>query len=104
MQAEKDKMGKRKITDEKDFLFKCILSLNTVEECYDLFEDLCTSKEIDDMSKRMSAAKMLSGGAVYTEVVEKTGLSTATISRVNRCLKEGSDGYTSVLDKMKNQL
>ncbi len=94
-------MGK-KIKDERiDFLFEGILSLNSVEECYDFFEDLCTIAEIQEMSKRLHAAKMLYNNSVYTEVSEETGLSTATISRVNRCLKYGTDGYVNVLERLK---
>ena len=74
-------------------LFKAILALETVEECYDFFEDLCTVAEIREMAKRISAARMLSDGKKYTEIADETGLSTATISRVNRALKYGSDGY-----------
>lgn len=96
-------MAKRKITDDKNFLFECILSLETVEECYDFFEDLCTTREVEEMSKRIRAARMLSENSVYTEVVSETGLSTATISRVNRCLKEGSDGYTTVLGRVREK-
>ncbi len=90
--------------DEKtDLLFKGILELQTVEECYAFFEDLCTVAEIVEMSKRLHAAKMLSNNAVYTEVTEQTGLSTATISRVNRCLKYGTDGYKTVLDRLADK-
>lgn len=94
-------MAKRKVNGDKDFLFECILSLETVEECYDFFEDLCTPREVEEMSKRVRAARMLAENSVYTEVVNETGLSTATISRVNRCLKEGSDGYATVLSRVK---
>ena len=94
-------MAKRKINDEKNFLFECILSLETVEECYDFFEDLCTTREIEEMSRRIKAAQMLSENKIYTEVVTETKLSTATISRVNRCLKEGSDGYARVLNRTR---
>ena len=94
-------MGK-KIKDERiDFLFEGILSLNSVEECYDFFEDLCTIAEIQEMSKRMHAAKMIYNNSVYTEVSEQTGLSTATISRVNKCLTYGEGGYKTVIDRMK---
>ena len=96
-------MAKRKITDEKNFLFECILSLKNVEECYDFFEDLCTTREIEEMSRRMRAARMLSENKVYTEVAGETKLSTATISRVNRCLKDGSDGYLRVLERAKDR-
>ena len=68
-------------------LFKAILSLETIEECYDLFEDLCTASEIKEMAKRIAAAHMLDEGKKYTEIANSTGLSTATISRVNRALK-----------------
>ena len=94
-------MAKRKVNGDKDFLFECILSLETVEECFDFFEDLCTPREVEEMSKRIRAARMLAENSVYTEVVNETGLSTATISRVNRCLKEGSDGYATVLSRVK---
>ena len=90
-----------KLNDEKmDFLFKGILTLETVEECYSFFEDLCTVPELREMSKRLVAAKMLKDNYIYTEIAERTGLSTATISRVNRCLKYGSDGYINVLERL----
>ena len=88
---------------KKDILFEAILSLETVEECYHFFEDLCTIKELDDMAKRMWGAMMLADNKVYTEITEATGLSTATISRINRCLKYGQDGYSSVIEKMKEK-
>ena len=92
---------KSKFKDDKiDFLFQAILSLENIEECYDFFEDLCTIAEIQEMSKRVYAAKLLRDNYVYSDIVEKTGLSTATISRVNRCLKYGSDVYTRVLDRL----
>ncbi len=91
-----------KIHDEKiDFLFKGILTLESVEECYSFFEDLCTVAELQEMSKRLLAAKMLKDNYIYTEIAERTGLSTATISRVNRCLKYGSDGYITVLERLE---
>ena len=82
-------------------LFKAILALETVEECYDFFEDLCTVAEIREMAKRISAARMLSDGKKYTEIADETGLSTATISRVNRALKYGSDGYLKALSRIE---
>lgn len=93
-------MARKKITDDKDFLFKCILSLETAEECYDFFGDLCTAKELEEMSRRISAAKLLYEDHVYTEVKEQTGLSTATISRVSRCLQDSDDGYVKVLERV----
>ena len=92
---------KSKIRDEKlDFLFRGIMTLESLDECYSFFEDLCTVSELQEMSRRMHAAKMLRENYIYSEIAEQTGLSTATISRVNRCLKYGSDGYISVLDRL----
>ena len=82
-------------------LFNAILALENVDECYELFEDLCTIAEIKEMAKRFKAARMLADGAQYTEISETTGLSTATISRVNRCLKYGSDGYAKLLNRIE---
>ncbi len=86
-----------------DYLFKAILSLESIDECYDFFEDLCTISELQEMAKRMNAAKMLHENMIYTDIVEKTGLSTATISRVKRCLNYGNDGYASVLAKLEKK-
>ncbi len=91
-----------KMKDEKlDFLFNAILTLETVEDCYCFFEDLCTVSELQEMSRRMQAARMLRSNAVYADIAAQTGLSTATISRVNRCLKYGNDGYNKVLDTLE---
>jgi len=86
-----------------DELFKSILCLETVDECYDFFEDLCTVLELKALSQRMQVAKMLSDHHVYSDIVSETGASTATISRVNRSLNYGSDGYAIVFDRMKNK-
>ena len=83
-----------------DFLFECILSLKSKEECYAFFEDLCTIPEIKAMSQRVEVAKLLYEKKVYNEIVEETGASTATISRVNRALAYGSEGYESVFKKV----
>ncbi len=94
----------RKIRNEMtDRLFTYILSLENVEECYQLFEDLCTINEINAMAQRMEVAIMLSEGRTYVDIAEKTGASTATISRVNRCLNYGADGYKMVIDRMKEK-
>lgn len=86
-----------KIKDEAtDLLFKAILSLKNEEECYNFFEDLCTVPELKAMSQRIVVAKMLTDKKVYSDIVLKTGASTATISRVNRSLIYGSDGYEMV--------
>lgn len=93
-----------KIKDEKlDFLFQAILTLETVEDCYNFFEDLCTVSELQEMSRRMQAARMLRANAVYADIAAQTGLSTATISRVNRCLKYGNGGYLKVLDAIERE-
>ncbi|MFR8003689.1 MAG: YerC/YecD family TrpR-related protein [Hydrogeniiclostridium sp.] len=90
-----------KIKDESvDFLFKAILSLKTEEECYNFFEDLCTVPEIKAMSQRLVVAHMLSTKCVYSDIVARTGASTATISRVNRSLNYGCDGYELVFNRM----
>lgn len=89
-------------TEEVDTLFKAILSLETVEECYNFFEDACTVKEIMDIAQRLKAAKMLKDGANYTKIGEETGMSTATISRVNKCLEYGNGGYEIVLGRISD--
>ena len=76
-------------SDNMDFLFQCILSLQSMEECYDFFEDLCTVNELQAISQRIVVAKMLSEKRVYSDIVRETGASTATISRVNRSLQFG---------------
>lgn len=84
-----------------DQLFAAILSLESTEECYRLFDDLCTISEIQAMSQRFEVAMMLRVGMTYQVIAQKTGASTATISRVNRCLSFGADGYRTVLDRME---
>jgi TrpR-related protein YerC/YecD len=85
---------------ETDLLFNAILSLKNEEECYQFFEDLCTVNELKAMSQRLVVAKMLSEGRVYSDIVEATGASTATISRVKRSLEYGCDSYSLVFDRM----
>ena len=93
-----------KLRNEKtDYLFKAILSLETLEECYNFFEDLCTVSEIQEMAKRISVAKMLMDNTVYTDIVDKSGLSTATISRVNRSIKYGNDGYVNIINRIEGK-
>ena len=84
-----------------NYLFKAILSLENLEECYNFFDDLCTIAEINEMSKRFEVARLLRKNVIYNDIAEQTGLSTATISRVNRCLKYGSDGYIKILDRLE---
>ncbi len=88
-------------SENTDTLFQAILTLRTVEECYAFFDDLCTVPEIKAMSQRFAVAKMLESGDIYTDIVERTGASTATISRVNRALHYGSDGYTMTMRRLK---
>ena len=82
-----------------DRLFEAVLKLGTVEECYKFFEDVCTIKEVDEMARRLDVAKYLSEGKNYQEISSLTGASTATISRVNKCLMYGGGGYATVLGK-----
>ena len=86
-----------------DALFDAFLSLETREECYNFFEDLCTVKEISDMAQRLEAAKLLLGGSTYDQIVKKAEISTATISRSNRCIQYGAGGYRDVIEKLSAQ-
>ena len=93
-----------KIKDEfTDKLFEAILLLEGTDECYNFFEDICTVSEIKAMAQRLEVAKMLKAGRTYTEIGLKTGASTATISRVNRCLNYGADGYRTILDRLEEK-
>ena len=87
-------------TDMTDHLMEAVLSLENKEEAYDFFEDLCTIAELKSMSQRLEVAKMLRHGRTYQEIGKATGASTATISRVNRALVWGEDGYLKVLEKL----
>lgn len=82
-----------------EFLIDAILTLKTKEECYNFFEDLCTIPELKAMSQRLQVAKMLSENCVYSDIVAQTGASTATISRVNRSLIYGTEGYSVVFER-----
>lgn len=93
-------MNKKLKTDAVDHLFDAILSLETKEECYDFFEDLCTVNELLSLSQRFEVASMLRNRKTYLEIAEKTGASTATISRVNRSLSYGNDGYQLVFERL----
>ena len=86
-----------------EYLFRAFLSLRTPEECRSFLEDLCTESELLEMSRRLQAAKMLNNNFIYAEIAERTGLSTATISRVNRCMKYGSEGYLTVLERLEKE-
>ncbi|HWI63803.1 MAG TPA: YerC/YecD family TrpR-related protein [Symbiobacteriaceae bacterium] len=90
-----------KLRDELiDKLFEAILALKTVDECYRFFEDLATISEIKALAQRLEVAKMLDAGMTYEDIVAATGASTATISRVKKCLNYGADGYRIVLERV----
>ena len=93
-------MSKKIRTEAVDYLFDAILSLKDKEECYTFFEDICTINELLSLSQRFEVAKMLREKRTYLEIAEKTGASTATISRVNRSLNYGSDGYDMVFKRL----
>ena len=95
-------MSKKIHTEAVDELFEAILCLKDKEECYRFFEDVCTVNELLSLSQRFEVAHMLKEKKTYLEIAEKTGASTATISRVNRCLQYGNDGYSLVLDRLKD--
>ena len=86
-----------------DALFDAILSLETREECYDFFEDLWTVKEISDMAQRLEAAKLLLDGSTYEQIVKTVEISTATISRINRCIQYGTGGYRQTIEKVREK-
>ncbi len=86
-----------------DALFRAILSLKNEDECSRFLEDLCTISELQAMKQRFEVALMLDEGRIYSEIAKETGASTATISRVNKCLKYGADGYRTALDRMKEE-
>ncbi|OUN75220.1 TrpR-related protein YerC/YecD [Faecalibacterium sp. An58] len=86
-----------------DALFDAILSLETREECYQFFDDLCTVKEIADMSQRLEAAKLLLQGKTYEQIVKSAEISTATISRINRCIQYGSGGYQAIIERVQEK-
>ena len=89
--------------EKNERLYRAILALETEEECYAFFQDLCTIAELRSMEQRYEVATLLSEGMVYSDILERTGASSATISRVNRALLNGTGGYVSVLGKMKEE-
>ena len=94
----------KKLKDKNTALFfDAILHLETIDECYDFFEDLCTVNELKSISQRIVVAKMLREKKVYSEIVDETGASTATVSRVNRSLQYGCGGYDLVFDRMNGE-
>lgn len=95
-------MGKDIHTDEVTRFFNAVLTLKTVDECYAFFEDVCTINELLSISQRLEVAHMLTQSKTYLDIAEKTGASTSTISRVNRSLVYGNDGYNTVFSRMKD--
>ena len=96
-------MSKNIRTEAVDQLFDAILCLKSKEECYTFFEDVCTVNELLSISQRFEVARMLMEKRTYLEISEKTGASTATISRVNRSLNYGNDGYELVVERMEKK-
>ena len=88
---------------DTDLLFEGILKLSSVEECYRFFTDICTIKELQAMTQRLQVAKQLYEGRNYNEVCRDTGVSSATICRVNKCLNYGDGGYKTVLDRLEGK-
>lgn len=88
---------------EMDALFQAILSLKDSDECYAFFQDLCTMKELGDMAQRLQAAKMLLAGKTYEQIVKTAEISTATISRINRCIQYGNGGYRTVIERLQQE-
>ncbi len=95
-------MSKNIRTEEADHLFEAILTLQNKEECYRFFEDVCTVNELVSMAQRYEVAHMLRQNKTYMEIAQKTGASTATISRVNRSLNYGCDGYDMVFERIES--
>lgn len=96
-------MNKKLDTDEVKNLYKAVVSLKSEEECMAFFEDLCTINEILSLSQRFEVAGLLREHWTYLDIAQKTGASTATISRVNRALNYGTDGYDTVLNRLKGE-
>lgn len=89
--------------EQMDVLFQSILSLQNVEECYQFFEDLCTVKELHDMTQRLHVARLMHAGSSYLGAQNATGASSATIGRVKRCLDYGTGGYATIIERMQTR-
>ena len=98
VRAAKSKIAKK---EKSDLLYQAILTLETEEECYHFFQDLCTISELRSMEQRYEVATLLNDGMIYNDILEKTGASSATISRVNRSLNDGKDGYIIAFERLK---
>ena len=95
--------NRNKRSDPESDLYRAILSLRSVEECYNFFTDLCTISELKAMEQRYEVAKLLNDGLIYNDILEKTGASSATISRVNRSLNYGTDAYHTIFDRLDKE-
>ena len=100
VRTAKSKIGKK---EKNDRLYKAILMLETEEECYNFFQDLCTVSELRSMEQRYEVATLLNDGMIYNDILEKTGASSATISRVNRSLNYGTDAYRMIFARMRDE-
>lgn len=100
VRTAKSKIGKK---EKNDRLYRAILTLKTEEECYNFFQDLCTISELRSMEQRYEVATLLNEGLIYNDILERTGASSATISRVNRSLIYGTGGYEAALERMAQQ-
>ena len=89
--------------EKSDLLYRAILTLKNEEECYSFFQDLCTISELRSLAQRYEGATLLNDGMLYSDMLEKPGASSATISRVNRCLHYGADGYQAVIPRLKER-
>ena len=98
VRTAKSKIGEK---EKNDRLYKAFLMLETEEECYNFFQDLCTVSELRSMEQRYEVATLLNDGMIYNDILEKTGASSATISRVNRSLNYGTDAYREIFARMK---
>ena len=96
-------MTKNERKEHSDILYKTVLALESVEECKRFFQDLCTVTELRAMEQRFKVAVLLKQGMIYNDILERTGASSATISRVNRCLHYGSGGYKMVIPRLRGQ-
>ena len=95
--------NRKRGSDPSNELYRAILKLETPEECYAFFQDLCTPTELKAIEQRYEVAKMLSTGMIYNDILAKTGASSATVSRVNRSLLNGNDAYQMIFDRMKEE-
>ena len=91
----------KEIPGQTDLLYEAVLALETPEECRAFFQDLCTVAELRAMAQRLEVAQLLDEGLIYNDILQRTGASSATISRVNRALQYGADGYKTVLPRLK---